>query len=399
LFESHGGFFLYFWRDVANGFSGQSISSAMNAWLQREFLDNTIGQYLIFLGILMVIILFRGLIVKVLTRLLNRLYGRISPSDGTARLGRMLRGPLSLFILLVALILALNALAYPEVLKIERYGRSLQEVLLALYKLCLILSFTWLAARMIDFLGIALRERAAKTATKQDDQLVFFIKDSFKVLLYILALFLVLGSVFNLDITSLIAGAGLAGLAVALAAQDSLRNLLGSLTIFSEKPFTVGDVIEIGGTIGVVEKVGFRSTVMRSPDKTRIVMPNKRVVDEVLNNLSDRPMRRVFFLIRLQYGATAAQVRAIVTDIQALLRGEDDVLDLPSVAFEGFQSDGLELRVDYNLSLVDWQPFLRKREMLNLGIMEIVERHGGEFAGKVLNVELTGGAPQPAPSA
>ena len=100
-----------------------------------------------------------------------------------------------------------------------------------------------------------------------DDQLIPFIIEIGKILIYVLGAFIVMGSIFNVNIAALATGLGIGGIALAMASKESLENLLGSFTIFFDKPFTVGDIVTVGSVTGTVEKVGFRSTRVRTFDK------------------------------------------------------------------------------------------------------------------------------------
>ena len=109
---------------------------------------------------------------------------------------------------------------------------------------------------------------------------------------------------------------GVGGIAIAMASKESLENLLGSFTIFLDQPFNVGDIVKIGTITGVVEKVGFRSTRIRTFDKSLVTVPNKKMVDAELDNLGMRPVRRAKFNIGLTYNTSQETIRNIVTDIQ-----------------------------------------------------------------------------------
>ena len=121
------------------------------------------------------------------------------------------------------------------------------------FYLAVICSIFWTILRSVEFIGIRLKDKAAQTESKVDDGLIPFAIDLTKVIVIIFALVIILGNVFNVNITALVAGLGVGGVAIALASKESLENLLGSFTIFFDKPFAVGDIITLGGVTGVVE--------------------------------------------------------------------------------------------------------------------------------------------------
>ena len=148
-----------------------------------------------------------------------------------------------------------------------------------MFSLLLIITIFWTILQSIEYIGVRLIFRAEQTDSKVDDQLIPFAIEIGKVLVIIFAIVIVLANVFDQNVTALAAGLGVGGVAVALASKESLENLLGSFTIFLDKPFQVGDVITIGSITGMVEKVGFRSTRVRTFDKSIVTVPNKNLVN------------------------------------------------------------------------------------------------------------------------
>ena len=136
------------------------------------------------------------------------------------------------------------------------------------FNFLLLITIFWTINRSIDFVGYKLKNKALETESKVDDQLIPFAIDIAKVLTIVLGVVMILGNVFDVNVTALVTGLGIGGVAFALASKESLENLLGSFTIFFDKPFTVGDTVNLGGVTGTVEKVGFRSTRIRTFDKS-----------------------------------------------------------------------------------------------------------------------------------
>ncbi|MFO7997986.1 MAG: mechanosensitive ion channel family protein [Bacteroidales bacterium] len=189
-----------------------------------------------------------------------------------------------------------------------------------------------------------------------------------------------LGWVFGINVGTLVAGVGLGGLAVALAAKESLENLFGSLTIFLDKPFVVGDLVKVSGITGVVEKVGFRSTRMRTLDKSYVTLPNKKMIDSELDNLSLRTFRRANFVVGLTYSTRIEQMKAVVADIQAMIDNHPNTNQEGLVRFKEFGNSSLDIMVVYFVDTMDWATYLDVKQEINYGIMEIVKKHGADFA-------------------
>jgi len=189
-----------------------------------------------------------------------------------------------------------------------------------------------------------------------------------------------MGNVFEVDITALAAGLGIGGIALAMASKESLENLLGSFTIFFDQPFTVGDTVTVGTVTGTVEKVGFRSTRIRTFDKSLVTVPNKKMIDAELDNLGMRPVRRVKFNIGLTYETTPEQIKAIVTDIQEMINMHAKTNQDGRVRFQEFGSSSLDIMIMYFVDSPKWNDLIDVKEDVNYKIMEIVKKHNSDFA-------------------
>jgi MscS family membrane protein len=302
----------------------------------------------------------------------------------------LLKKPLGIFILLLAFYFAFNQLSFPpEWHFAPTHLFGLRMFLYRAFQVAIIISITYVCLRMIDFFGLIMMHRASLTESKTDDQLVPFIKESVKVIFTIMSLFFILGAVFKLNIASLIAGLGIGGLAIALAAKESLENLLGSFTIFLDKPFIIGDLIKVGNVEGTVEKIGFRSTRIRTPEKSYVTVPNKKVVDSELDNLSLRIQRRARFDIGLTYQTKPEQFKKIISEIHAYIDGHSHVLPNETrVRLFEFDKSSINILVLYFVNTLEYDTYLDVRQEINYAIMEIVERNGGEFAYPTTSVFL-----------
>jgi MscS family membrane protein len=248
------------------------------------------------------------------------------------------------------------------------------------FSLIYVYSIFWIFLKVIDFIGLILNKRAEATENKMDDQLIPFIVEMAKIITYLFALVIVMGNVFEIDITALAAGLGIGGIALAMASKESLENLLGSFTIFFDQPFTVGDTVTVGTVTGTVEKVGFRSTRIRTFDKSLVTVPNKKMIDAELDNLGLRPVRRVKFNIGLTYETASEQIKAIVTDIQAMINQHPKTNQDGRVRFQEFGSSSLDIMVMYFVDSPKWNDLIDVKEDVNYKIMEIVKKHNSDFA-------------------
>ena len=233
-----------------------------------------------------------------------------------------------------------------------------------------------------------LKNKALETESKVDDQLIPFAIDIAKVLTIVLGVVMILGNVFDVNVTALVTGLGIGGVAFALASKESLENLLGSFTIFLDKPFQVGDVITIGTITGKVEKVGFRSTRVRTFDKSVVTVPNKNLVNAELDNLGARPVRRVKINIGLTYSTSVDQIKKIVTDIQKLIDDHKQTNQDGKVRFLNFGDSSLDLMVLYFVNSPKWDDLVDTQQEINFKIIEIVKKHESDFAYPTTSVFL-----------
>ena len=354
----------------------------IHAFLQRTFLGNTLEAYCWFLGIALIGLIFKQLLSKGLAYAGYKLLPKNAKNIGYDKFLELVQKPLGIFVLLITFYLAVDRLEFPgewNLVPAEKFG--FRMVLFSIFQIAIIFSLTWTFVRLIDFFGLILMHKASLTESKADDQLVSFIKESIKVVIGILAIFFVLGAVFKLNVASLIAGLGIGGLAIALAAKESLENLMGSFTIFLDKPFTVGDNIKVGSIEGTVEHIGFRSTRIRTAEKSYLTVPNKKMVDSELDNLTLRLQRRVKFDISLVYETTSEQFKNIVSDIQAYIDNHPQIYTVENkVRLYNFGDSGVNILITYFVDTRDNDIYLNVREEINYKIMEIVQKRGSDFA-------------------
>ena len=354
---------------------------SVHDFLQQRILGNAIESYLWFAGILLAGILFKRFISKLLSRLLFACFGRKTRAVGVEKFLELLTPPFSVFVLIVTFYLAFDRLAFPGEwnLKPENVF-GVRMVIFRLFNVAIIFSIAWIILRLADFIARVFLYRASLTDSKMDDQLVLFTREVVKVIIAVIALFAGLAVAFSLDVVSLVTGLGIGGLAFALAAKETLENLLGSFTIFLDKPFKVGDQIRVSGVEGMVESVGIRTTRLRSLDKSLIILPNKKMIDAELVNEDERALRRVRFKIGLTYGTTPAQLLAITGEIRDLLNNHRLVSENVAVHFRDFNSSSLDILINYFIIEPEYEIFLQVNEEINLKIMAIVESNGSSFA-------------------
>ena len=352
---------------------------------------NSIRSYILFGAILLLCLIFKKVFSRWLSRFLLFLFGRFGKELNAGIFADLLVKPFEFFISLWLYYLAINQLDYPFnehifkrktiVDKVEVITSiSIMQVIDKLFLTLMILSLFWIILRVIDFVAHVFAYRASLTESKEDDQLVPFVKELVKITTITIGFFVMLGYVFEINVLTLITGLGIGGIAIALAAKESLENLLGSFTIFVDKPFVVGDFVKVNGVEGTVEKVGFRSTRIRTAEKSLVTMPNKKMIDTPLENMTVRNYRRIKFNVGLTYNTPIEEIRAIADKITTYINGNPKTNDDAIVTFENFGSSSLDIQVLYYIEMMDYNPYLKVKEEINFAIIGIIQASSGDFA-------------------
>ncbi|MDO7884686.1 mechanosensitive ion channel family protein [Hymenobacter cheonanensis] len=355
------------------------------AFLHREVLGNELLDYLIAGFILLLGATLNRLLSRLLSKALFRLTKRYTTGVSESELHDLLIQPLGALLFLISFYLAFSVLRYPlPPLAVKGVEPWPKVMLLGLFHLGVIATIVWVILSLIDFALLVVQRRAelvtAAAGTRRlDSQFLPFAKDLLKVFVVVIGLLVALGQVFGVNVTALIGGLGIGGLAVAFAAKESLENLLASFTIFIDQPFGVGDLVTAGTVSGTVEKIGFRSTRLRTAEKSYLTVPNKSMIDKPLDNLSLRTARRVGFTLYFDQKTTSDQLQAIISEAVAAMTAHSLVQDV-QMKFNSISPSGKEVTVQYFVETTSYDEYLDVKETLNYRLVEAVEHQGGSFA-------------------
>jgi len=246
-----------------------------------------------------------------------------------------------------------------------------------------VLATAWYIFRLVDVIEFYLRRWTSRTETTLDDQLVPLLRKTLRVFVVIIAALFIAQNVFRWDIGALIAGLGVGGLAFALAAKDMLSNLFGSMTIFMDRPFTMGHFVRIQGHLGVIEEVGFRSTRVRTLDGHLVTIPNSVVANEPIENITRRPSIRRLLNVTVTYDTPPEKVQRGVDIIHEMLEARKDKLAVENpyrVYFSDFNAASLNIVVYYWFSVNDWWAFQEFNHEFNMELLRRYNEEGIEFA-------------------
>ena len=241
-------------------------------------------------------------------------------------------------------------------------------------------SIFWLLYNLADVFAKYLQVITEKTDNKLDDQLVPLIRKTLRVFIVVMGVIVILQN-NGYNVASLIAGLGIGGLAVALAAKDTLANFFGSVTIFVDRPFRIGDWVKVNGVEGTVEEVGFRSTRIRTFYNSLISVPNSIVANTDIDNLGLRKYRRLKTILNLTYSTTPEQMEAFVEGIKAIVKANKHFRqDFYEVHFNSFGAHSLDVLVYVFFEVPDWSTELQQRHNFLLEVLRLAGEVGVEFA-------------------
>ncbi len=335
--------------------------------------DGVWAQWLVALGILFITVVLRRYFIALLHRITQNLTKKTKTTLDDAVL-EAAEKPLSWLILLMGVWAAVMVIkptsdVLPLLDIVERLGRMVSIVLIG-----------WFLWRLIDGLAIYASSQAKETDSSLDDQLVPFISKTLKLFLVVTGI-LVVAQNMGYSISGLIASLGIGGIAVAMAAKDTIANLFGSVMLLIDRPFTVGDWIKTSQFEGVVEEIGFRSTRIRTFSQTLVNVPNSMLANMVIDNIDARSKRRIKMRIGITYATSTDKMQQAVTGIEHILKAHPGVdQDFSLVKFDNFDDSALSIFLYYFSKDKNWAAYLQVRQEVNLQIMALLKSLELEFA-------------------
>ena len=293
--------------------------------IDQIILSNSIRSYLFVASVLVVTLLIKRLVSRFFASLIYTWVDKKNHSELRKNHVHRLLVPIEQFLLFLVAIIAIYELKFPAAWDLNLFKLSLQQLLEAVVKLMFIVLLIRVTLRTLEFIAIILENKARLTKDLSDDQLVLFFRDFFKVIVYIIGVLLVLRYVFNENIGNLVTSLSIVGAAIALSTRESLENIIASFIIFFDKPFTIGDLVKVNGFTGTIEKIGLRSTRIRTQEKTFISVPNKQMVDSIVDNISLRTERKIEMDLQLSVSTSAQALADFANHLRDFLKSENDL--------------------------------------------------------------------------
>ena len=327
-----------------------------------------IFQILIGIGIFFIFLIFRGIISKVIIKRLESITKRTTNKLDDTFVHAMV-GPARFLPIVLGFFIASYYMSFgiDGKVAIDTINRTLITIFIF-----------WVIHQIVEPISYIL-SGLDKMLTRE---LIGWIIKSLKILIFILGLAAVI-ELWGIKIGPIIAGLGLFGVAVALGAQDLFKNLISGILVLVEKRFKIGDWILVEGTIeGIVEKIGFRSTVIRKFDKSLAIIPNFQFAENSVVNISETTNWRIRWSITLQYDTTVAQLKKVREEIENYINKSEDFSQSVGVAvrIEKFSDSSIDLLVRCFTASNSWSDSLLVKERLAIAIKEIVEGNKASFA-------------------
>ena len=339
----------------------------LSVW-DKGILGIDIFEILIGLGIFLVFLIFRGLISKLIIKKLELIAKRTTNKLDDTFVKAMV-GPARFLPIVLGFFIASYYMSFSEDTRnfVDNINRTLITILIF-----------WIIHQIIEPISYIL-SGLGKILTRE---LIGWIIKSLKILIFILGAAAVL-ELWGIKIGPIIAGLGLFGVAVALGAQDLFKNLISGILVLVEKRFKMGDWILVEGIIeGIVEKIGFRSTVIRKFDKSIAIIPNFQFAENAVINISQTTNWIISWTINLQYDSTIDQLKTIRNEIENYIKKNEDYK--PELGYavrvDSFAESSIDMYIRCFTKTDDWDEWLAVKERLAIQIKQIVEKNGASFA-------------------
>jgi MscS family membrane protein len=331
-----------------------------------EIFDSYINKYVLAILIFIFFQFFRVVLRKIVYRVVNKTKNTLDDDLLDA-----LKRPVDFLFIVIGAIFAKSVL---------NLDNEIGDILDKILRSGFIVVLFWALLQTINHLEENIHTISNKFGDKISPDVANFIIKSIRFFIIVLCAIAVLQE-WGYNVSGFLASLGLVGMAFALAAKDTAANLFGSLVIFTDKPFRVGDWIKTPHVEGIIETIGIRSTKVRTFAQALVTVPNATLANNAILNWSKMGKRRIKMNIGITYDTKGETVEKIVSDIKQMLQNHKDIhQETIHIYFSNFGSSSLDIFCYYFTKTINWGEFMRVREDTYLQIMKIVEQNGSSFA-------------------
>lgn len=359
----------------------------MRDFWNQLFFSNPLKKYAFVLGAIIFAFIVKRFVSKIVATLLYRLVSRAGADVDRKAFVKLLTTPLETFLMIFIVVASFDKLHFPAEFDFDIYEVTSKKILHGFAAFIIICAFIWLLLRALDFIALLIKQKARATGDIKEHQLIIFFRDFFKVVIAIIGILMILNFSFGFDVTKLWTGLGIAGAALALAAKESVENLIASFIIFFDKPFTAGDVVKVNGITGSIERIGLRSTRIRTDQKTYVTVPNKQMVDSIVDNLTLRTQRKAEIRLEMSLLTMPATLEQLIKGIKIIMK--KDLIETSSVFLNDISARSFQVNADYFTSTISQDDFNDLKELVNLEILSLMEKLNIEIAGANADIRVT----------
>ncbi|HEY6901413.1 MAG TPA: mechanosensitive ion channel domain-containing protein [Puia sp.] len=357
-------------------------------------LSNPLKSYILVVVTILFVIALKRFISRLIAGLIFRFVQRMGTGLDKSAFLDMVVGPIGFFLVVFVSITSIEKLHFPALLDFDIYEVTSKAITQALAVIIIIACFIRLLLKLVDFIALVLRSKAKHGGGPRDLQMIVFIRDFLKAILGIIGVLMILNSAFKVDVSAILTSLGLAGAALALAAKESIENLIASFVIFFDKPFKSGDLLKVNNISGTVEKIGLRSTRIRTDQKTYVTVPNKQMVDSIVDNLTLRTQRKGELRLELGTTTSSAQLDAFIAGVKGILTKEK--IENSSVFLNDISANAYLINVDYFTRPIAIEEFNAVKQQVNLDVLRLLEKMQLSVAGSSTDIRVTN-VTKPAP--
>jgi len=345
-------------------------------FLDQVYFDNSVRSYIAVCTTILIAFILKRIISKYATSLLFKLFKQKSGKLDKREFDSLIVSPVERILFVLISIFSIDRLNFPQALTFTIHKVTSQEIVESLASAIIIICFVSLVIRFIDFLVLLIKHKTSKVNTPGEYQLLFFFKDFIRVIIIIIGIVFILKFSFGLDIGNLLTGLSIVGAALALSARESLENLIASFIIFFDKPFETGDLVKVNNFSGTVERIGLRSTRLRTVEKSMVTVPNKQMVDSILDNWSMRDVVRNEIKTYLSPHTSSEDLEKVIAGIKEILLSKKERVQSYSVYLQEINNDNAIIMIIYFTKfdmIVD--DLSQLRQEINVDIRKLHEKH------------------------
>ncbi|MDO4282935.1 MAG: mechanosensitive ion channel family protein [Clostridia bacterium] len=327
---------------------------------------STFSRILIAIGIVLFFLIIRPLLSYIMIKIF-----KIKGTNNEKIKNSALYKPLKIFFLILGIYLAILFLGVPD---------SLFLIINRLFRVSIIILIACSVSNALKPNSLFIKAFLKKTRVSHDIKIINLVCNIARVLIFCIAIVISI-SELGYDINGLIAGLGLSGVTIALAAQDTAKNLFGGMVIFFDKPFAIGEWIQTEKYEGIVEEITFRSTRIRTWDDSVVTIPNSDIANSPVINWTKMNLRRIKMNLILEYRANLKQLCNFTNDVQTLLESYDDIVnETITVKFTEMEDSGYNIYISCKTPLKSYSDYISLKENINYKIIQILEKNKIDLA-------------------